>query len=280
MAVVFPRRKLGRYLQEQTALQYDNTEGVLNGEGIFDQNLVLGGDEGRTHPSPVEKENTARRAFDDFINKSRSGGCRITSNDTEGENPRLLFCNTTSFMCETENEQVTTYEILFDYDVYYNPESNLLDEILPYVEEVTFDRISSEMGLNDCKAGEDNVGEGVRRKRRQVRHLALRGANDDDEGSQRFVGLSLLPRDRPDDAIKSCSKPVVNEDDPNILPSSDICIPVKGALTVYTTLTDPEMAVYGEVSAFRVLEEIRRGMENDMFIAPGHISKVRKYTHN
>jgi len=235
------------------------------------------------HSDKASEENTITNIFDNI-----RGGCQI-SNDplAEDELPPLNYCNETAYLCapprEEEDEEIfhLSYEISYDYEIYYNPESSL-GNILPFIEESNLEHLASAMGLTNCKA----VLEGGRRRKR----LLQKGRRLDsfsDEQIDSLEGISLLPRDTPDDSVQACTSSIPTKDaeaagggEEDEEEEMD-CVPVKGAVTVFTTVTEEVMESFSglfpqDEASLRqaVLNEIKSGMEDDLYVAPGHISKV------
>jgi len=96
-----------------------------------------------------------------------------------------------------------------------------------------------------------------------------------------LVGLSSLPRDHPYEDVDACLEPdnAVEVEGETETPSE--CIPVKGALTVYATVTSDEKKKYGGLAPSdeeklrqAILDKVKYGMDEDLYVAPGHIRKA------
>lgn len=222
------------------------------GDGVDDEN------------NDDERHNSTTGESNANIFGSYERGCYL-SNDPPADDsqiPALTVCNLTSYMCHAEP---TPMEVLFDYELHFNPEADL-QRILNYFEEVSLEHLATELGLRNCTASFSTSANGAGRRRLQD------GGSDSGGGSDQVAGINLLPRDRPDADHADCIVPV----NATILATSR-CLPTRGALTVYTKRNDDgSLVTEAQAKALQalILKEIERGMDEDLYVTKLNIEKM------
>jgi hypothetical protein len=235
-----------------------------DGEGADDNSNV--NDDRVRHNSTVGESNAN-------IFGSYERGCYL-SNDPPADDsqiPELTVCNLTSYMCRAEP---TPVEVLFDYELHYNPEADL-QRILNYFEEVSLEHLATKLGLRNCTASFSTAGNGAGRRRRLE---GDDGSGAENDGRNHLAGINLLPRDRPDDQHTNCIVPVDNNNaNESSSGANSICLPTRGALTVYTKRNDDGSLVtasQAEAIQALILAELQRGMDEDLYVTKLNIEKM------
>ena len=235
---------------------------------LQDEQPNYGGDDTRYH-NDTYVEDTNSNIFGTY-----ERGCQI-SNDPPGDGddgnhdalPSLTVCNLTAYECRnssTLSRDIGTLDISFDYELHYNPQVDL-NRVLRYYEELSLDHLATELGLKDCESVHSN-----RQRRLHHRRRRLVISN---ETQALVTGLSLFPRDRPDSRYTDCIVPV----DDSQVSSDSVCVPTVGELTLFTAL-NPDGSDWSDAQTEElrstVLEEIRRAMDQDLFLTKRAIEKV------
>jgi hypothetical protein len=233
---------------------------------------------GRANSTSELEGNSSSSVFGTYYER----GCQFSNDpgygEENGENqvPYLPVCNLTSYQCPPESNATTAtfpLEISFDYELHYNPNSNLIN-LLRYYEELSLDHLATEMELRNCNSSAASNFTTTRRGRG-----LLLGASAFPEDVRAMVeGIDLFPRDWPDQDNTNCLV-LVDES----LHTGVACVPVLGALTVHakpngsgtdngnrTGLSEPE----ADRLRSSVLAEIKRGMDEDLYLTRMSIYKM------
>jgi hypothetical protein len=202
-------------------------------------------------------------------------GCQLSNDpgyaDEANQVPYLPVCNLTSYLClpkpSEEQEQTTALEISFDYELHYNPNSDLVS-ILRYYEELSLDHLATEMGLRNCTTSNATETSSPPVADGKARWLEAFPADT----RAMFGGIDLFPRDWPDARHPNCLV-LVDES----LRSTSACVPTRGAMTVYMNPNRNGSSLSGlQTDHIRslLLREIKRGMDEDLYLTKMNILKM------
>jgi hypothetical protein len=214
-------------------------------------------------------------------------GCTVSndpiSDDDHQVIPQLALCNLTSYVCPSASGSAAgpvPVQIAYDYELHFNPSANLA-RILVYYEELSLEHLATAMGLRNCTpsysisssssssttttSSVPSANEGKRRHLLAFPNYARAMLN----------GISLYPRDRTDPLHSNCL--VTVSDVGTGTESGSVCLPIQGALTVYTTRNaDGSDLSDAQTESLRslVLKEIQRGMDGDLYVTRMNILKM------
>ena len=224
-----------------------------------------------------------------------------SSSSSWSEPRRLKTCNITQYMCSTTppssnssnqtstNETSSTtmmigaMEILYEYELYYNPNLDMQKTIIPYLEESIIVHLSSSLGIaQKCR----------KQRRRRVESTAL-----DDQ--VQFIGIQTKPFDQINPKYTTCQYPANRIGD-----ASDAmvqCVPMLGGVTVFVqqsiaTIIPPTSSIASSSSLSsssmesslasslldmeqtairsRVTSYLQQAMDQDIFVVPTSITKL------
>jgi len=216
-------------------------------------------DDGR-HKEGANEKNTSTDSFG-----RGSSACLISNDPQANDFPELPICNVDSYLCATKN--IFAFDITYQYEVHYNP-LNPEPRILRFIDETVLEHLATKIGVVGCVGTSDGVGPGGGRSRGRW----LGGFSE--EQKDRVKGISLFPEDKPNGS--SCTQPLEGD-----TADDSVCVPVSGSMKISTQLTQEEVDAYGELSSEEkeglrasVLDAVKTGMDEDLFLFPGNIYKV------
>lgn len=218
----------------------------------------------------IPRRRSLRRSHRQLDTLYVDSNCQLSNDPPSGDTPPLHLCNIRSYQCspridgETTSTAVTKEVVVpYQYDILYAAGSDF-DLVRSYLEEAMLDHLASATGVIRCAASSS-------RRQRQRRTLLSDNVS--------VMGVNLYPLDIADDRFASCSALSLlllddsNNKNNNNSDNNAECRSMVGGMTVVMRADETAEAPEEEVHEL-VMNAVRTGMQEDIYVVPGSIEKV------